>query len=171
MSLDDLGLFLAGWRCELQQCFREDPLGHLGGRYPALADGITKSFPHMDALRYYTQPVTTDFDPGYQIPLPRFPKVHDLVRFCELEDLFSARVGIVAKFKELLWPGLVLRELLEQAFAVANDLPIMVCVLCCLPPHKTHISHPAFKWTAQDRRAHGGQRGSCGQAASCQWNA
>ncbi|PSS34184.1 hypothetical protein PHLCEN_2v1767 [Hermanssonia centrifuga] len=54
--------------------------------------------------------------------MPRFPDVSAITRLCEMEFTFGTELGILCKFRNVLWPGLLVRELLEQAFAQENGL-------------------------------------------------
>ena len=122
-----LTMYLSDVRRELRHLLRTDPLGLIGQRCPALANNVTESFPSIQVLRYYTEPLTS-----WSRGRPRVAAVpavdcseadiSGLAQFC------SQRLGWVPsavhdKFELCVWPGACLRSIsfVSLAFALVRS--------------------------------------------------
>ncbi|KDQ61323.1 hypothetical protein JAAARDRAFT_579502 [Jaapia argillacea MUCL 33604] len=112
---DHLESFLVHWRCDIRQELRLNSQGHLPHCYPALANTITDSFPDINALNLYANPLTSwsSSPPLRDWPVLRLgcPDVHRLATLCERYFRWGNIKALPAKFQELVWPGLCLRKM------------------------------------------------------------
>jgi len=110
-----LAMYLSDVRHELRHLLRADPLGLIGRRCPVLADNVAESFPSIQVLRDYAEPLTS-WSRGQNgvaaIPTVDFNEadLSGLALFC------SQRLGWVPsvvhdKFEIYMWPGACLRSI------------------------------------------------------------
>lgn len=115
MDSYNLKLFLPDWRRSVRHDLREDPAGHLNRRHSAVADAITDDFPNMEVVNYYIKPAVSPANNFCQ-RLPRVPDVATIAHICEADIGFKSPLDIALKFMRVLWPGLLLRSLMSEAF-------------------------------------------------------
>ncbi|KII86606.1 hypothetical protein PLICRDRAFT_261117 [Plicaturopsis crispa FD-325 SS-3] len=113
--------FLVQWREDLRQALLHDPAHHLGRSRPALAALVTDRFPG-DTLALYLHPVTSR-DTGVQPPAilrQAFrPSLSSLAVMCERYFGWD-QCTIYDKFKKLVWPGHILRNMMMAATNLEN---------------------------------------------------
>jgi len=113
---DELPEFLTRWRESLRNELRTNSRGHLGSKKPSLAKLIPDSFPDIDVLLSYTNPIISATDAGARrthTP-PRWDREPDLgkiARVCELHFEWGLKDTIIKRFRTVLWPSMVLRAL------------------------------------------------------------
>jgi hypothetical protein len=116
----ELPEFLARWREGLRNELRTNSRGHLGSKKPSLAKVIPDSFPDIDVLLLYTNPITSATDAGARrthTP-PRWDREPDLAKIghlCELHFEWGLKDIIIKRFRTVLWPSIVLRALRRSA--------------------------------------------------------
>ena len=120
LSRDELPEFLANWREDLRGELRTNVHGHLGSKKPSLAKAVPDSFPNIDVLLSYTNPITSATDAGTchtHMP-PRWerePDLGKLAHLCELHFEWGLQDVIVKRFRTIVWPSIVLRMLRRSA--------------------------------------------------------
>lgn len=116
----ELSEFLTTWREALRNELRTNSRKHLGSKKPSLAKTIPDSFPDIDILLSYTNPITSATDAGarrtHTVPeWKREPDLAKLARVCELHFEWGLRDTIIKRFRTVLWPSIVLRALRRSA--------------------------------------------------------
>ena len=120
LTRDELPEFLTRWRESLCNELRTNSCGHLGSKKPSLAKVIPDSFPDIDVLLSYTNPITSATDAGARrthTP-PRWDREPDLGKIayvCELHFEWGLKDAIIKRFRTVLWPSIVLRALRRSA--------------------------------------------------------
>jgi Holliday junction resolvase YEN1 len=102
-----------------------DPQNILGRRYPLLAKNITDTFPSVDVVLQYAQPITSwtmDQIPDTKSWQLRRPCLTEIATLCEKYFSWGSTGDIVSRFKETLWPGITVRHLLLVRNIVLNFL-------------------------------------------------
>jgi hypothetical protein len=116
----ELPEFLARWREGLRNELRTNSRGRLVSKKPSLAKIIPDSFPDIDVLLSYTNPITSATDAGARrthTP-PRWDREPDLAKIghlCELHFEWGLKDIIIKRFRTVLWPSIVLRALRRSA--------------------------------------------------------
>jgi Holliday junction resolvase YEN1 len=108
--------FLCTWRVELRTLLVNDPQNLLGQRYPSLAKNITNDFPSVELVLQYAQPLTSwtmDQIPDTASWHLRQPRLAKIATLCEKFFSWGSSGDIVPRFKETLWPGIAIRNLLS----------------------------------------------------------
>ena len=114
-SRAELRDFLCDWRPKFRALLVYNLQNILGRRYPLLAKNITNTFPSVDVILQYAQPLTSwtmDQIPdtkSWQLQRPCLAKISTL---CEKYFSWGSSGDIVSRFKETLWPGITVRHLL-----------------------------------------------------------
>ena len=122
LTRDELPEFLTRWREGLRNELRTNSRGHLGSKKPSLAKIVPDSFPDIDVLLSYTNPITSATDAGARrthTP-PRWDREPDLGKLasvCELHFEWGLKDIIIKRFRTVLWPSIVLRALRGSALA------------------------------------------------------
>jgi hypothetical protein len=116
----ELSEFLTSWREALSNELRTNSRGHLGSKKPSLAKTIPDSFPDIDILLSYTNPITSATDAGARrTHTPpewnREPNLAKLAHVCELHFEWGLKDTIIKRFRTVLWPSIVLRALRRSA--------------------------------------------------------
>ena len=129
LSSSQAGLrnFLRDWRPKLRTLLAHDPQNILGRRYPLLAKNITDTFPSVDIVLQYAQPLTSwtmDQIPDTNSWQLRQPCLTKIATLCEKYFSWGSSGDIVSRFKETLWPGITIRHLL----LVRNIVLIFLCM-------------------------------------------
>jgi Holliday junction resolvase Gen1 C-terminal domain len=135
--------FLTTWRQALRDELRTNSRGHLGSKKPSLAKAVPDSFPDVDILLSYTNPIISATDAGARrthTP-PRWEREPDLAKIahvCELHFEWGLRDVIIKRFRTVLWPSIVLRALRRSTLEAAAAATVAV-----LPstPVKDNESH------------------------------
>ena len=121
-SLTRAGLseFLITWRETLRNELRTNSRKHLGSKKPSLAKAVPDSFPDIDILLSYTNPITSATDAGARRThtppeWKREPDLGKLAHVCELHFEWGLKDIIIKRFRTVLWPSIVLRALRRSA--------------------------------------------------------
>ena len=120
LARTELPDFLATWRESLRSELRTNSRGHLGSKKPSLAKAIPDSFPDIDVLLSYTNPITSATDAGARrthTP-PQWKREPDLAKIahvCELHFEWGLKDYIIKRFRTILWPSIILRTLRRLA--------------------------------------------------------
>ena len=126
LSHDKLPDFLTTWRKDLRAELRTNARGHLGSKKPSLAKALPDSFPELDILLSYTNPIISATDAGTQHThtppkWEREPDLGKLARLCELHFEWGLKDVIIKRFRSIIWPGIVLCTLRRSALEAAMD--------------------------------------------------
>jgi hypothetical protein len=130
MPVLELPTFLISWRKKLCHALSEDPGGHLGRKYTALAHAVSDTFPNPTTLLRYTAPLTSWSDGGQEHEFselkPKQPDIARLASLCERFFTWGTTSGILEKFDHTIWDGACLRMLTEvrakpDTFASSTD--------------------------------------------------
>ena len=122
----ELAEFLTTWRESLRNELRTNSRGHLDSKKPSLAKAVPDSFPDIDILLSYTNPITSATDVGARrthTP-PRWEREPDLAKIahmCELHFEWGLKDIIIKRFRTVLWPSIVLRALRRSALAAVTE--------------------------------------------------
>ena len=116
----ELSEFLTTWREALRNELRTNSRGHLGSKKPALAKTIPDSFPDIDILFSYTNPIISATDAGARRThtppeWKREPDLAKLAHVCELHFECGLKDTIIRRFRTVFWPSIVLRALRRSA--------------------------------------------------------
>ena len=106
---------LKQWRDDLRQELRTNSQGHLGRKYVALAKAVPDTFPDIDILLSYTNPITSQTEGRARnqltITWDREPDLGRLANTCELYFEWGVKPIIIKRFRTVIWPSAVLRIL------------------------------------------------------------
>ena len=97
--------FFCEWRPKLRTLLVYDPQNILGRRYPLLAKNITDTFPSIDIILQYAQPLTSwtmDQIPDTKSWRLRRPCLAEITSLCEKYFSWGSSGDIVSRFKETL---------------------------------------------------------------------
>ena len=124
LSQDELPEFLTTWRENLRSELRTNARGHLGSKKPSLSKAVPDSFPEIDVLLSYTNPIIGATDAGscctHTPPLwEREPDLGKLAHVCELHFEWGLKDIIIKRFRTIVWPSIVLRALRRSALESA----------------------------------------------------
>lgn len=121
----ELPEFLTAWRETLRSELRTNSRGHLTSKKPSLAKAVPDSFPDVDVLLSYTNPIISATDAGARrthTP-PQWKREPDLAKIahvCELHFEWGLKDIIIKRFRTVLWPSIVLRTLRRSALEAAD---------------------------------------------------
>ena len=126
LSRNELPNFLITWREDLRSELRTNVHGHLGSKKPSLAKAVPDTFPDIDVLLSYTNPIISATDAGAQRThtppkWEREPDLGKLAHLCELHFEWGLKDIIIKRFRTTIWPGIVLRALRCSGLEVATD--------------------------------------------------
>ncbi|KAJ7347997.1 hypothetical protein DFH08DRAFT_155965 [Mycena albidolilacea] len=115
---------LAAWRNALREELHTNSHGGLGKRCPKLAESIVDTFPRLEVVRLYMNPLTST-SPQYVGPVPNSnawtpqePNIPALSDFCS--SLFGwSGEHLLNKLNSNLWPGVTFR-MFASCFVVYN---------------------------------------------------
>ncbi|KAK0466671.1 PIN domain-like protein [Armillaria novae-zelandiae] len=124
------------WRQDLCTMLEKRGAGRLHSRCRSLASRIPLDFPKVSVVIQYIHPITSQSNGPQNLPASvslRQPNIPLLARLCEELFVWGNSAGIVQHFCDHVFPGLAIRELIQD--------------LCkrrgLLPPNDTSISqHP-----------------------------
>ncbi|KAJ3565362.1 hypothetical protein NP233_g7681 [Leucocoprinus birnbaumii] len=107
--------FLDNWREELRHELRTNSRGFLARKALSLSKTLPDTFPNIDVLLSYVNPVTSE-SLGHDGANPKItwskePNVAALASACELFFEWGYEEAIVKRFRTVIWPGAVLRIL------------------------------------------------------------
>lgn len=127
LQRDELDSFLTNWREELKEELANNSSGYLSSKRPSVATSITTSFPDLEVLERYINPLTTesnDCEQKYKESLDNIkynkePNIAELARFCEEYFEWGEKSRIIAKFRNSVWDGIYIRAL--RASTVSLD--------------------------------------------------
>jgi len=112
--------YLCGWRTRLRDELANDPNHLLGRQYGRLASQVQDGFPQVDVLRLYALPITSGLlgkDSELQDMsmswMPRCADLGNLASICQTLFAWGNGINIWAKFEKYVWPGAILRSLLQ----------------------------------------------------------
>jgi Holliday junction resolvase YEN1 len=126
LSREELPDFLTTWREDLRGELRTNAHGHLGSKKKSLAKAVPDSFPAIDVLLSYADPIISATDAGARrthTP-PRWerePDLGKLAHLCELHFEWGLKDTIIKRFRTIIWPGIILRTLRRSALEAATD--------------------------------------------------
>lgn len=166
LSHDKLPDFLTMWRKDLCTELRTNTSGHLGSKKPALAKAVPDSFPDIEIVLSYTNPIISATDTGTQHThtppkWEREPDLGKLAHLCELHFEWGLKDIIIKRFRTIIWPSIVLRMLRRSALKAATD--------CCSTSgeqlqnmFRTTLKPPAWYFSSTGFNVHatGGDRDS-----------
>lgn len=116
-DLDAFKAWLNDWREELKEELKTNSRGLCGRRNPAIANNLPDTFPALETLDNYVQPVTTltrpeaakTFDWSKPFDLPALINFVTTRLFWEHQDIMRR-----LKSDKCVWPGIILRQLLQR---------------------------------------------------------
>ncbi|KAI9445665.1 hypothetical protein BJY52DRAFT_1315729 [Lactarius psammicola] len=141
LTCDELPNFLTTWREDLRGELRTNSHGHLGSKKPSLAKAISDSFPDINVLLLFANPIisATDASARHTHTPPRWerdPDLGKLARLCELHFEWGLKDVIIKRFRTILWPSIVLRALRRSALEAAAATALAVPESCGTPSGK-----------------------------------
>lgn len=119
LSREELPGFLTNWRHGLRHELRTNSKGHIGKRYPSLANSIPEDFPDIDILLSYTNPITSESmgraHNNLNLTWRKEPDLGKLAATCEFYFEWGYKEAIIKRFRTVVWPSAVLRILRRAA--------------------------------------------------------
>jgi hypothetical protein len=121
---NELPDFLTMWREDLRDELRTNSRGHLSSKKPSLAKAVLDSFPNIDVLLSYTNPIISATDAGAcrtHTP-PRWeckPDLGKLAQLCELHFEWGLKDIIIKRFRTIIWPSIILQALRQSTLEAA----------------------------------------------------
>lgn len=115
LNREELVIFLVPWRHELRQELLTNSQGYIGKKQPALAKTIPDSFPDIDVLLSYVNPITSETmgkaDYYDQLSWGKEPDLGKLAANCELSFEWGYKEAIIKRFRTVIWHAAILRIL------------------------------------------------------------
>ncbi|KAF8349182.1 PIN domain-like protein [Amanita rubescens] len=116
LPADALPNFLAHWRQDLQEELRTNSRGIIGRKLKKLAKEVPNSFPNIDILLSYTNPITSESlgcaaEKNMKLTWGKEPDVGKLAATCEFYFEWGYKEAIIKRSRTLLWHSIVLRIL------------------------------------------------------------
>lgn len=114
LSRHELPDFLVTWRHELRHELRTNAHGFIGSKRVKLASSVPESFPDIEVLLSYTNPVTSESEGRagrIAYAWNREPDLGRLAGICELFFEWGVKDIIVKRFRTTIWAPIVLRIL------------------------------------------------------------
>ena len=113
---DALPDFLTQWRQDLREELRTNSRGIIGRKLGKLAKELPHSFPNIDILLSYTNPITSESlgraaEKNLKLTWGKEPDVGKLAAICEFYFEWGYKEAIIKRFRTLLWHSIVLRIL------------------------------------------------------------
>lgn len=118
--------FLKGWRDSVRDELQTNKMGLLGKKHPKLAN-IPDSFPNIDVLLLYVNPITSETignaDHYRGLTWDKEPDLGKLAGICESSFEWGDQEVILHRFRTIIWHPAVLRILRRAALILdsAND--------------------------------------------------
>ena len=142
---DALPAFLISWRQGLREELRTNSQGIIGRKLGKLAKEVPNSFPDIDILLSYTNPITSEslgraVEKNLKLTWGKEPDVGKLAALCEFYFEWGYKESIIKRFRTLLWHSIVLRILRRAVInAEASDPGPSSTVVPSTPrKHKDH---------------------------------
>ncbi|KAH9927787.1 PIN domain-like protein, partial [Fomitopsis serialis] len=110
LHADALPDFLSGWRNDLRRTLCTDDQKQLGRHYRNLSKQVPDSFPNIDIVDLYVNPVTSPPEDFELVP-PQPPDIARLGLLCERYFSWGTAPGIIERFGNCILPGVVVRLL------------------------------------------------------------
>ena len=112
-----LEYFLEKWRRHLCMTLQYNNAGHLSRCYSVLSNSIPDTFPNLQILMLYADPVTS-WTTGQKPPntdgwVPCELDLGKLAALCKRSFTWGSSEGIMSCFQEHVWPGMALYGLVE----------------------------------------------------------
>jgi Holliday junction resolvase YEN1 len=126
LSHEELPGFLTMWHEDLHGELHTNAHGHLRSKKQSLAKAVPDSFPAINVLLSYTDPITSTTDTSAQRThtLPRWehePDLGKLAHLCELHFEWGLKDTIIKHFRTIIWPSIILHTLQRSAMEAATD--------------------------------------------------
>jgi len=124
LTHDKLPDFLITWCKDLHGELHTNAHGHLGSKKPSLAKAVPDSFPDVDVLLLYTNPIISTMDTGAcctHTPLcwERKLDLGKLAHLCKLHFKWGLKDTIIKCFRTVLWLSIILHALRCSALEAA----------------------------------------------------
>ncbi|KAF8636068.1 hypothetical protein AX17_003824 [Amanita inopinata Kibby_2008] len=108
--------FLATWREEFREELRTNSRGIIGRKLAKLAKQVPRSFPDIEILLSYANPITSESlgraaEKNVKLTWSKEPDVGKLAALCEFYFEWGYKEAIIKRFRTLLWHSIVLRIL------------------------------------------------------------
>ncbi|KAH7108322.1 hypothetical protein BKA62DRAFT_764380 [Auriculariales sp. MPI-PUGE-AT-0066] len=117
-----LDRFLESWRNDVRSELRTNSRGIIGKKLKSLADKLHDSFPNLEVVRAYADPIiSASFDKFPTFHWRSDPDLSDLAALCEQYFEWGYREAILKRFRTLIWPGMVCR-ILRRSTLQSDDL-------------------------------------------------
>jgi holliday junction resolvase YEN1 len=116
LSRHDLPVFLVNWREKLSNQLIYDPNGLIGWKNPSLAKRIPESFPDINVLQLYANPIASwTIGDGPDISHWRLgePNLAQIAVLCKKSFSWGTSGHLINQFQDDLWRGIVVRQLLQ----------------------------------------------------------
>lgn len=113
--------FLTGWREEIRVYVATDPDKYIGSKKKALSKSIPNTFPDLDVLYAYVDPITSASkgkrpQKHYRhLTWDKEPSLPMLAAACERHFEWGFKERIVYRFRTVIWTGIVMRILRRAA--------------------------------------------------------
>lgn len=109
---EELLEYLPMWRAEVITELRTNFSGCLGHRHIKLGNSVPETFPDVNILLAYTDPVTSPLEEYSDIVwMKKEPNIPAIAALCEMYFEWGYKELVVKRFRTLIWPGLALRIL------------------------------------------------------------
>lgn len=118
LSKEHLPAFLTNWRHELRQELKTNSRGFLNTKKAKLAKDLPETFPDIDVLMLYTNPVTSESErkiAPINYHWEREPDLGKIAGVCEWFFEWGVKEIIVKRFRTVIWAPMVLRILRRAA--------------------------------------------------------
>lgn len=93
---------------------RTDPSRFLGRQHAALAAAVPPKFPDVNIARLLVSPSLLSPDRYANLDTPRAMDLARLGQLCELYFAWGSSVEILKTFRTALWPGEIVRTLINE---------------------------------------------------------
>ncbi|KAK0188196.1 hypothetical protein F5146DRAFT_746034 [Armillaria mellea] len=109
---EELLEYLPVWRAEVVTELRTNYSGCLGHKHVKLGNSISETFPDVNILLAYTDPVTSPLEEYDGIDwMKKEPDIPAIAALCKMYFEWGSTELVVKRFRTLIWPGLALRIL------------------------------------------------------------
>ncbi|KAF8584477.1 PIN domain-like protein, partial [Ramaria rubella] len=145
----ELKLFVKDWRNNLENELKTNVSGFMKCKHPLLAKKLPPEFPHLDILRAYAHPQTSEAQGSNMHEViclhVMFPHLRKLAHFGESHFLWGSELKILQRFRRLVWPGAALRAVLlpesERPDNLKGELSRLLLTFCRLFATGIHGEH------------------------------
>ena len=124
-----LTCYLATWCDQLQYELMHDPHHLLGHQYEQLANQVPHRFPQLSVVKQYIMPITSgslswELQDTFALWTPCCPNLGHMAELCQTLFMWGDEAIIWSKFQKIVWPGAILRSLLEVCGASYLSYPV-----------------------------------------------